>query len=305
MNVEILLSSAVVSAILSGIISYFITRRQGTLQYITGERKEWRGEIRKIAANLNNASYKETLKLLAELKVRINAFGNEGVSFTYSSDAHIWELINEIESEEFKKKSLKLKQKQLIEYLSLLLKNDWERSKKEVKGDFYNIVSLILFSASGIYFAASVVYLNEEGIEEYYLIPMLIGYALIIIIGYFLFFLEVKFFCLGILDGNVKDEPKKYKIGRLIICYVIEGIVILATTSLYIGAIQIFLKTLSCGENENVISSVASIIFLSALLLLYYSKTIVLGKIFNYSNAINTIRIKYKKSIKITKEFTR
>ena len=76
MNTEMLLSSAVIAAILSGIISFLISRRQETLQYITGERKEWREKIREIAYNLNGANYKDTLKLLTELKVRINAFGN-------------------------------------------------------------------------------------------------------------------------------------------------------------------------------------------------------------------------------------
>lgn len=134
MNTEVLLSSAVIAAIFSGIVSYLLSRRQENLQYITGERKEWREKIREIASNLNDASYKDTLQLLAELKIRINAFGNKGTLISYSSDAHIWELINEIETKELKKNILKLKQKQLIEYLSLLLKNDWERSKKEVRG---------------------------------------------------------------------------------------------------------------------------------------------------------------------------
>ena len=108
MNTEMLLSSAVIAAILSGIISFFISRRQETLQYITGERKEWREKIREIAYNLNGANYKDTLKLLTELKVRINAFGNREVLVSYSSDAHIWDLINEIEKEEPKRNILKL-----------------------------------------------------------------------------------------------------------------------------------------------------------------------------------------------------
>ena len=48
MNTEMLLSSAVITAILSGIISFFISKRQANLQYITGERKEWREKIREM-----------------------------------------------------------------------------------------------------------------------------------------------------------------------------------------------------------------------------------------------------------------
>lgn len=42
MDIDILLGSAVIAAIFSGLVSYIISRRQGSLQYITGERKEWR-----------------------------------------------------------------------------------------------------------------------------------------------------------------------------------------------------------------------------------------------------------------------
>lgn len=164
MNTEMLLSSAVIAAILSGIISFFISRRQETLQYITGERKEWREKIREITYNLNGANYKDTLKLLTELKVRINAFGNREVLVSYSSDAHIWDLINEIEKEEPKRNILKLMQKQLIEYLSLLLKVDWERSKKEVRGDIYNTISLLLLLASEIFFIENLLYRMPEAL---------------------------------------------------------------------------------------------------------------------------------------------
>ena len=75
MNAQIILGSTVLATIFSTVISFIISRRQGSLQYITGERKEWREQIRNIAYNLNNASYGKTLKILIELKVRINGFG--------------------------------------------------------------------------------------------------------------------------------------------------------------------------------------------------------------------------------------
>ena len=185
MNTEMLLSSAVIAAILSGIISFFISRRQETLQYITGERKEWREKIREIAYNLNGANYKDTLKLLTELKVRINAFGNREVLVSYSSDAHIWDLINEIEKEEPKRNILKLMQKQLIEYLSLLLKVDWERSKKEVRGDIYNTISLLLLLASEIFFIVSIFCLHIEDLKVFHLISVSIEFFLLMLFMYF------------------------------------------------------------------------------------------------------------------------
>lgn len=71
MKPELILGPAVVAAIFSGIISYLISRRQGNLQYITQERKEWREKIREIASAIDGASYKETLRTLTQLKVRI------------------------------------------------------------------------------------------------------------------------------------------------------------------------------------------------------------------------------------------
>lgn len=126
----------------STVISFIISRRQGSLQYITGERKEWREQIRNIAYNLNNASYGKTLKILIELKVRINGFGMNRKNCM--EDAHIWEVIHEIEKEKPSNEILNRRQKQLIEYISLLLKYDWERSKREIRGNTYKVLSMII-----------------------------------------------------------------------------------------------------------------------------------------------------------------
>lgn len=83
---------------------------------------------------LDGASYYDTLDRLTDLKVRINSFGNN-VSERYDDDAHIWEVIKELEEKRISDKVLRQMQEQLVEYLSLLLKMDWERSKREVKGN--------------------------------------------------------------------------------------------------------------------------------------------------------------------------
>ena len=130
MEIEAILSSVVITTIISSVISFFISRRESNLHYITGERKEWREKIRYISCELQDANYKKTIKILTDLKVRINAFGNRENIISYNSDTHIWEIIGEIEKEELNIKYLRQKQKQLIEYLALLLKFDWEKSKK-------------------------------------------------------------------------------------------------------------------------------------------------------------------------------
>lgn len=69
------LDSAAVSAVISGIIVYFNSKRGENLKYITAERSNWREKIREITLQLYGASYNKTLKIITELKVYINAFG--------------------------------------------------------------------------------------------------------------------------------------------------------------------------------------------------------------------------------------
>ena len=103
---EIILGSVVLSAIISGVISIYTYNRTNKLKYITKERKEWRKEIRKCSEKLRNSSYLKTLKVCDRLKVRINAYG-KCYSNRYSSDAHIWEVIDEIEKGECDKNKLR------------------------------------------------------------------------------------------------------------------------------------------------------------------------------------------------------
>lgn len=63
------------SGIISVIISYLIFQKGNQLKYITEERKEWRDKLRKIAGKLYGADTEKTMKLITELKVRINTYG--------------------------------------------------------------------------------------------------------------------------------------------------------------------------------------------------------------------------------------
>lgn len=168
MDINTILSSTVIVAVMSGFVSYIIARRQGNLQYITGERKEWRDKIREIAHIVDGASYEKTLVILNELKLRINAFGNNAVQISYSSDAHIWELIKDLENKKPSKQELTMKQRQLIEYISLLLKYDWERSKREVKGNIYEIITKTLYLILSVYLIVCI-YISRDviNVENY------------------------------------------------------------------------------------------------------------------------------------------
>ena len=46
MDIKLILSSAVISAVISGCVAVLNFKRQNNLQYITGERKVWKRQFR-------------------------------------------------------------------------------------------------------------------------------------------------------------------------------------------------------------------------------------------------------------------
>lgn len=291
MDLDILLESVVIAAIFSGLVSYIISRRQGNLQYITSERKEWREKMREIASELNGASYNETLKVLTKLKVRINAFGNNKVSIDYSDDAHIWEIISELETKKPTKEILALEQKQLIDYISLLLKFDWERSKKEIRGNAYDIASWMMFLGAGMYFAVSIYTCNVNAdITKSMLASMAAAFILIIVFCNGLFFAEVKTTCKILLRGAITAEAKQYNYRRLIGCYALWVLNDIVLVIIYVYVlIQVF-SFIGNGESNEIRIIFLIIMYVFGLVLQYISQTINVDKEYFYVNAINKIR---------------
>lgn len=308
MDINTILSSTVIVAVMSGFVSYIIARRQGNLQYITGERKEWRDKIREIAHIVDGASYEKTLVILNELKLRINAFGNNAVQISYSSDAHIWELIKDLENKKPSKQELTMKQRQLIEYISLLLKYDWERSKREVKGNIYEIITKTLYLVLSVYLIVCI-YLSRDviNVENYGWIDIfsMIGcYILMITICNILCNFEMNEICKIILKGSTKTEKDNCKIIlkrkthkkdvkgidlRLILCYITIVISIIIFACIYIKVITIIFKMLKLG-NANILFS--TIIYLFAIVLYFLSKTNKIDIEYYYIRAIEEIRFK-------------
>lgn len=146
--IRFILTSTVLAGIVSATVSLVTNKKNNRLKYITEDRRSWREEIRNIVDELEDAKFdKQTIhKVLQKLKVRINPYGKTDNDIMH--DAHIWKNINEIEKiktyEEFREKK-----DALVVYLSLLLKYDWERAKKEVIGD-KNLFGLIITSISGL-----------------------------------------------------------------------------------------------------------------------------------------------------------
>ena len=56
MDLQVILTSTVVAAVISTLTSVYNSRRTGNLKYITEERQKWREEIRKIAESIEDCS---------------------------------------------------------------------------------------------------------------------------------------------------------------------------------------------------------------------------------------------------------
>lgn len=235
MIIKAMLGSAGIAAMFSGLISYLIFKKQGNLQYITAERKEWREKIRNIANELDGASYLQTLHIMTDLKLRINSFGNGNISSDYDKDAHIWEVINELENEKPSKKVLRIRQEQIIQYLTLLLKADWERSKKEVKGDINYIICGASYMFTIIYFAVAVFMCNENrNISNFQLATYVIIFVFLMGVYQIMCMVCMKQDFRFILKGKIDMDSEKFNKYAIIKCYLLLVIELIGLVAMFI-----------------------------------------------------------------------
>ena len=165
MDFQIVMELSAVATIIGVIVSYFTFHKTSKLSYITQERKEWRADIRKIVDELEVCPFSKKKRVLTKLKTRINTYGK--LKEDVGKDSHIWkqiEIIENCRSKEYEKQKDKL-----ILFLSLLLKDDWERAKKEVIGEpAKGIITVclsfaIIFSWIGIFQANGI---NIRDVKE-------------------------------------------------------------------------------------------------------------------------------------------
>ena len=109
MDWKTILASGVVAAIVAGIFELWKQKSSNTARYVIEQRELWRDKIRKIADEIYSSNKENVGDILVDLKTRINPYGRFD-EFVY------------IESQS---KSI------IIEYLSALVKFDWERTKLE------------------------------------------------------------------------------------------------------------------------------------------------------------------------------
>lgn len=156
MDWETILTSGVIAAIVAAIIELVKMNNSNKATYIIKQREKWRDKIRTIAEEICKSDYKHICIPLTNLKTRINAYGKvestpekndvNDIRAYYLKDGHIHKIIKDIENNEENKHAevFETNKSKLIGYLEMLLKFDWERSKKESTINLLFICSLII-----------------------------------------------------------------------------------------------------------------------------------------------------------------
>ncbi|HBR02114.1 MAG TPA: hypothetical protein DD738_05855 [Ruminiclostridium sp.] len=125
-----ILTAMLTSGVVSAIIGFLINSKNVKLQYITQERSKWRSDIRKKATRIMETLYsteirpeektKTFLKIKYQLSLKLNPYDK--------ADQSILTAIEQLAKGQNEERA-----KSVMYCLSCLLKDDWERSKNEVR----------------------------------------------------------------------------------------------------------------------------------------------------------------------------
>ena len=127
-----LISGAGLGAVLSAFLVFVNNSKKNKLDFITKERSEWRREIKSIIVDLLSGNNR--YDAISRLETQLNPYGRNTKENNYEfyiSDGHIWKLVDKFD---YSTKNVN----KITKYLELLLKYDWERSKREIKYDIFN-----------------------------------------------------------------------------------------------------------------------------------------------------------------------
>lgn len=227
--ISAILGSAVIGSLVSSLFSHLTNRKNSTLQHITEERKIWREKIRKISEDLEEARFKDKKinRLLVQLEVNINSYGKVAKD-DYEKDSHIWREIEELKridkEEEFNihnKREFELHKELLIYYLSLMLKEDWERSKQEVKGYSSILIEVIIIAVVNCIMAVCYSYKIYNKVKD--LTDILMNTIIITLIIYSVF---RYFLGLGVSKMVDNNRIKKGYLRKLIISFLLFAIIV-------------------------------------------------------------------------------
>lgn len=191
---ELLMSSVVIVAI----IGWLQGNKENKLSYITGERGIWRKELKECMASFQTSDIKDLDVWLVRLKINLNGYGchnsgeyPEDMYLDFFRDEHIWKLIDSLETElrksDCSEEKVNRDKEKIVQCVTILLKFDWERSKREVKVNKTVFISLGL---AGMYLLAVcyflVEYFQRMQADIYHIITSCITVVGVILIFFFL-----------------------------------------------------------------------------------------------------------------------
>ena len=169
----------------------------------------------------------------------------------------------------------------MIEYLSLLLKSDWERSKQEVHGNMYKGLYLTCFATTGV---LSGIFLFVGSCPADFL-SKLAGYVLIVI-------LVVVLSCI-LLDENTNVIYSVFKnsnsgpIKAFAQYCAIYSIIIIVLNIIF----GILISTLTKDFNfNNLQKGSLMFIFMFGTISLYFSKTTIVENNLNYVRTVKNLQ---------------
>ena len=269
-----ILSSSVIGIIITAIITYYSFNKKNLADNITNERKSWRIDIRDISDALGETSDYETIcKLVTKLESRINAYGIIHQA-NYLKDSHLWKLIKVIKKQSGFDSTLYKNKELLINYLSALLKYDWERSKNEIRGNIY--IKVIVMS---------------------YLISFSLGALIVMIIPIGELKILANYFttspnAIETIFKMYSTQPQTFRVF-MIIYRLISTITQIITIFLIISLSKYLLYSFSCYTKiDNIVRKII-IIFTVLIFLLFFSvtyyKIISFGSYYPQNNTINTL----------------
>lgn len=142
-----LLGSSTLSVILTAIFNWLQNRKKNSLNYIAQERKKRKKDLCEVIVGVKRSVYngigeENVEQYLDKLEMNINPYG-KNKKWNYEKDGHIWEVMLEIRNAQDEKVYTQ-KKELLINYLYLMIKDDWDKVKKEVKGYWNTIIFVVL-----------------------------------------------------------------------------------------------------------------------------------------------------------------
>lgn len=166
--IEVLLSSVVIVAL----IEYVSKNKSNSLQYVTSARSDWRNDMKQTACRLYQADREQVGEVFAELKVNLNGYGffpslsqyPDDKQLDFFKDEHIWKQIAYIEEKMYgwQDETFTMEKNKVNEYITSLLKFDWERTKQEVKTKSTFLLFVVLYL--GVHLPALYFFQGDQGL---------------------------------------------------------------------------------------------------------------------------------------------